>query len=105
MPTPGQDERDREERDGGGAEALAFITPEAVSAHPRQARRAVRATWPDTVREITASGSRLRVLITSEHAPELVAEIPRQAATELGLAGGTPVFTSVKATETTIVAV
>ena len=85
-----------------------------------------RNVWPGTVREITAGGSRLRVLIAPgppawepavpgasggpgvsapAHGPGLVAEITTQAAAELGLEDGTEVFTSVKATETTVVAV
>ncbi|WP_432072830.1 ABC transporter permease [Streptomyces wuyuanensis] len=86
-----------------GTEALAIIAPEAVSLHPERPSGSPRNVWPGTVREITASGSRLRVLITSEAAPELVAEITPQAAAELGLADGTAVWTSVKATETTLV--
>ncbi|WP_019884122.1 ABC transporter permease [Streptomyces purpureus] len=87
-----------------GTDALAIIAPEAVSVHRDRPGGSPRNVWPGTVREITASGSRLRVLITSERAPDLVAEITPQAATELGLADGTEVWTSVKATETTIVA-
>ncbi|GGX47269.1 ABC transporter permease [Streptomyces chryseus] len=87
-----------------GADALAIIAPEAVSVHREKPGGSPRNVWPGTVREITASGSRLRVLITSEHAPDLVAEITPQAAAELGLADGTSVWTSVKATETTVVA-
>ncbi|GAA2956212.1 hypothetical protein GCM10020227_24170 [Streptomyces flavovirens] len=63
-----------------------------------------RNVWPGTVREITTSGSRLRVLITSDEAPDLVAEITPQAVTELRLAEGADVWTSVKATEATVVA-
>lgn len=87
-----------------GTEALAVIAPEAVSVHRERPGGSPRNVWPGTVREITASGSRLRVLITSEEAPDLVAEITPQAAAELGLADGTPVWTSVKATEATVVA-
>ncbi|MGW7056086.1 ABC transporter permease [Streptomyces sp. NPDC054887] len=87
-----------------GTDALAIIAPEAVSVHRERPTGSPRNVWPGTVREITASGSRLRVLITSEHAPDLVAEITPQAAAELGLADGTSVWTSVKATETTVVA-
>ncbi|WP_431040904.1 ABC transporter permease [Streptomyces sp. P1-3] len=86
-----------------GTSALAVIAPEAVSVHRDKPGGSPRNVWPGTVREITASGSRLRVLITSDHAPDLVAEITPQAAAELGLADGTPVWTSVKATEATIV--
>ncbi len=63
-----------------------------------------RNVWRGTVREITAAGSRLRVLVASAQAPDLVAEITPQAAAELGLADGVEVWTSVKATEVTVVA-
>ncbi|UUN25088.1 ABC transporter permease [Streptomyces sp. FIT100] len=88
-----------------GTEGLAIIAPEAVSVHRDRPSGSPRNVWSGTVREITASGSRLRILITSDDAPDLVAEITPQAAAELGLADGTPVWTSVKATETTLVAV
>ncbi|MGX1885905.1 ABC transporter permease [Streptomyces sp. NPDC055287] len=87
-----------------GTEALAIIAPEAVSVHREKPTGSPRNVWPGTVREITASGSRLRVLITSDRAPDLVAEITPQAAAELGLGDGTSVWTSIKATETTVVA-
>ncbi|GAA2618966.1 ABC transporter permease [Streptomyces vastus] len=87
-----------------GTEALAIIAPEAVAVHRERPSGSPRNVWPGTVREITASGSRLRVLITSDRAPDLVAEITPQAAAELELADGTSVWTSVKATEATLVA-
>ncbi|MFF8833753.1 ABC transporter permease [Streptomyces sp. NPDC015131] len=87
-----------------GTEALAVIPPEAVSVHRERPGGSPRNVWSGTVREITASGSRLRVLITSGEAPDLVAEVTPQAAAELGLADGVPVWTSVKATEATVVA-
>ncbi|MER5202556.1 ABC transporter permease [Streptomyces sp. NPDC002825] len=86
-----------------GAPALAIVAPEAVSVHREKPAGSPRNVWPGTVREITASGSRLRVLVTSDDVPDLVAEITPQAAAELGLADGVPVWTSVKATETTVV--
>ncbi|MBV1936584.1 ABC transporter permease [Streptomyces sp. BV286] len=86
-----------------GTLALAIIAPEAVSVHRDRPTGSPRNVWPGTVREITASGSRLRVLIGSDRAPDVVAEITPQAAAELGLADGVPVWTSVKATETTVV--
>jgi molybdate transport system permease protein len=86
------------------AEALAIIAPEAVSVHRERPGGSPRNVWPGTVREVTSSGSRLRLLITSEEAPDLVAEVTPQAAAELGLADGVPVWTSVKATEVTVVA-
>ncbi|GAB2978113.1 hypothetical protein GCM10023080_049010 [Streptomyces pseudoechinosporeus] len=86
-----------------GTEALAIIAPEAVAVHRERPSGSPRNVWPGTIREITATGSRLRVLITSDRAPDVVAEITPQAATELGLADGASVWTSIKATETTVV--
>ena len=87
-----------------GTEALAIIAPEAVSVHRERPGGSPRNVWPGTVREVTSSGSRLRLLIASDEAPDLVAEVTPQAAAELGLADGVPVWTSVKATEVTVVA-
>ncbi|RPK62562.1 putative 2-aminoethylphosphonate import ATP-binding protein PhnT [Streptomyces sp. ADI96-02] len=86
-----------------GAEALAVVAPEAVSVHRERPTGSPRNVWPGTVREITAGGSRLRLLITSAEAPDLVAEITPQAAAELGIADGTDVWTGIKATEVTVV--
>ncbi|MCB5166741.1 ABC transporter permease [Streptomyces bambusae] len=86
-----------------GAAALAIIAPEAVAVHRERPGGSPRNVWPGTVREITAVGSRLRLLITSASAPDLVAEITPSAAAELGLAEGAAVWTSVKATEVTLV--
>ncbi|NED10613.1 TOBE domain-containing protein, partial [Streptomyces sp. SID9124] len=87
-----------------GAPALAVIAPEAVSVHRDKPTGSPRNVWPGTVREITSGGSRLRVLVGSEQAPDLVAEITPQSAAELSLADGAAVWTSVKATEVTLVA-
>lgn len=86
-----------------GTEALAVIAPEAVSVHRERPTGSPRNVWPGTVREITSGGSRLRLLITSAEAPDLVAEITPQAAAELSIADGTEVWTGVKATEVTVV--
>ncbi|MER8097303.1 ABC transporter permease [Streptomyces goshikiensis] len=86
-----------------GVPALAIIAPEAVSVHRERPAGSPRNVWPGTVREITALGSRLRVLIGSAEAPDLVAEITPDAGAELGLADGVRVWTSVKATEITLV--
>ncbi|MFD7028659.1 ABC transporter permease [Streptomyces sp. NPDC059917] len=87
-----------------GTPALAIIAPEAVSIHRDRPGGSPRNVWPGTIREITAVGGRLRVLVASAEAPDLVAEITPDAAAELGLADGAPVWTSVKATEVTLVA-
>ncbi|MFJ5227300.1 ABC transporter permease [Streptomyces sp. NPDC088400] len=86
-----------------GERVLAIIAPEAVSVHLERPGGSPRNVWRGTVREITALGSRLRVLITSDEAPDLIAEITPGAAAELGLAEGVSVWTSVKATEVTLV--
>ncbi|MEL5954132.1 ABC transporter permease [Streptomyces sp. CLV115] len=86
-----------------GTAALAIIAPEAVSVHHDRPGGSPRNIWPGTVRELTAVGSRLRVVIASAEAPDLVAEITPEAATELGLVEGAAVWTSVKATEVTVV--
>ncbi|MGW6528294.1 ABC transporter permease [Streptomyces venezuelae] len=86
-----------------GAPALAVIAPEAVSLHREKPAGSPRNVWPGVVREITTAGSRLRVLVTSGEAPDLVAEITPQAAVELGLVEGAEVWTSVKATEVSVV--
>ncbi|MEU3772491.1 ABC transporter permease [Streptomyces sp. NPDC032472] len=86
-----------------GAAALAIIGPEAVSVHRDRPGGSPRNVWPGTVREITAVGSRLRVLVSPAEAPDLVAEITPEAAAELGLVDGSKVWTSVKATEVSLV--
>ncbi|RSS41335.1 molybdate ABC transporter permease subunit [Streptomyces sp. WAC07061] len=86
-----------------GAQALAIIAPEAVSLHRDRPGGSPRNVWRGTVREVTSAGSRLRVLVASAGAPDLVAEITPEAAAELGVADGAPVWTSVKATEVTLV--
>ncbi len=86
-----------------GSRALAIIAPEAVSVHLDKPAGSPRNIWSGTVREITSAGSRLRVLVTSHQAPDLVAEITPSAALELGLADGVSVWTSVKATEVSLV--
>lgn len=86
-----------------GVPALAIIAPEAVSLHRERPGGSPRNAWPGVVREVTASGSRLRVLVGSEQVPDLVAEITPEAAAELGVADGVAVWTGVMATEVTTV--
>ncbi|MFI6054986.1 ABC transporter permease [Streptomyces violascens] len=86
-----------------GSRALAIIAPESVSVHRKRPDGSPRNVWSGTVREITASGSRLRVLIGSAESPDLIAEVTPQAAAELGLVEGAAVWSSVKATEVTLV--
>ncbi|WP_424215145.1 ABC transporter permease [Streptomyces sp. BI20] len=86
-----------------GTEALAIISPEAVSLYARRPVGSARNLWECEVREITASGSRLRVLLTSADTPDLIAEITPGAAAELDLHDGARVWAGVKATEITVV--
>ncbi|EHM28079.1 putative ABC transporter ATPase and permease component [Streptomyces sp. W007] len=86
-----------------GSEALAVIAPEAVSVHRERPTGSPRNVWPGTVREITSGGSRLRLLITSAEAPTWSRRSTPGAAAELGIADGSTVWTSVKATEATVV--
>ncbi|MEU7132229.1 ABC transporter permease [Streptomyces sp. NPDC046261] len=76
---------------------LAVIPPEAVSLHTSRPTGSPRNVWPGTVRELTAQGGRMRVLVDGE--PDVVAEITPSAAADLALAEGTAVWVSVKATE------
>ncbi|MEU4682144.1 ABC transporter permease [Streptomyces xinghaiensis] len=84
-----------------GSRVLAVVGPEAVSLHTRRPSGSPRNVWRGTVREIGAQGGRLRVLIDAE--PDVVAEITPQAAADLALGEGSPVWVGVKATEVTFV--
>ncbi|MFD3656853.1 ABC transporter permease [Streptomyces sp. NPDC058620] len=86
-----------------GTDALAVIAPEAVSLHRNPPEGSPRNVYPGTVREITALGSRLRILVDCEGVPGLVGEITPAAAAELGLREGSAVFAGIKATEVRLV--
>jgi molybdate transport system permease protein len=86
-----------------GTAALAVAGPEAVSLHRLRPSGSPRNVWQGQVRELTALGSRIRALVTSDGIDTL-AEITASAATELALAEGEFVWVSVKATEITLVA-
>ncbi|MFF5719022.1 ABC transporter permease [Streptomyces buecherae] len=102
-PAAGAAEKVGVEAVGEAGAALAIFGPEAVSLHRERPGGSPRNVWPGRVREITAVGSRLRVVLGSAQVPDLVAEITPAAAVELGLAEGTAVWASVKATEVTVV--
>ncbi|MBA0052674.1 molybdate ABC transporter permease subunit [Streptomyces sp. AJS327] len=86
-----------------GGRALAVVAPDAVSVFRRRPDGSPRNVWPGTVREITALGGRLRVVIVPESGPELIAEITSTAAAELRLAEGTHVWAVLKATQVTLI--
>ncbi|MFF4267544.1 hypothetical protein ACWGCK_11745 [Streptomyces virginiae] len=48
-------------------------------------------------------GSRLRILITSEWTPDLIAEITPRATADLALADGSDIWTGLRAAEVTLV--
>ncbi|MEU3961353.1 ABC transporter permease [Streptomyces buecherae] len=102
-PVGGAAEKVGAEAVGEAGAALAIFGPEAVSLHRERPGGSPRNVWPGRVREITVVGSRLRVVLGSARVPDLVAEITPAAAVELGLAEGTAVWASVKATEVTVV--
>lgn len=88
-----------------GAAALAVVAPEAVALHRARPSGSPRNVWRGTVRELAAHGARLRVLVSGDPgAPsDAVAEVTPAAAADLGLAEGSGVWLSVKATEITVV--
>lgn len=88
---------------GPGTHALAIIPPESVALHRERPSGSPRNVWSGTVREMTALGSRLRVLVDCDRAPGLIAEITPAAAAELGLREGSAVYAGVKATEVKLV--
>ncbi|GAA4675707.1 ABC transporter permease [Streptomyces youssoufiensis] len=102
-PAAGAAEKVGTEAVGEAGAALAIFGPEAVSLHRERPSGSPRNVWPGRVREITAVGSRLRVVLGSAEVPDLVAEITPAAAVELGLAEGSAAWASVKATEVAVV--
>ncbi|RCG22012.1 molybdate ABC transporter permease subunit [Streptomyces diacarni] len=86
-----------------GRNVLAVIAPEAVALHRERPQGSPRNVWAGTVREVTAVGSRMRVLVACRGRPDLVAEVTADAVAELGLEDGAAVFAGMKATEITLV--
>ncbi len=89
-----------------GTAALAVVGPEAVSLHRVEPSGSPRNVWQGRVRELTALGGRMRVLVAAPpESPglDVIAEVTTAAAADLALAEGGPVWVSVKATEITVV--
>ncbi|HEX6311076.1 MAG TPA: ABC transporter ATP-binding protein, partial [Acidimicrobiia bacterium] len=78
----------------------AVIHPRAVSLHTSRPEGSPRNVWATRVEGIDDEGERMRVQL-GEPMP-LVAEVTPSAAAELGLAPGSPVWVSVKATEVAV---
>ncbi|MEU1626248.1 ABC transporter permease [Streptomyces sp. NPDC020096] len=85
------------------ADALAVAGPEAVSLHRERPTGSPRNVWRGQVRELTALGARIRVLVTADGL-DAIAEITTAAAAELALSEGEEVWVSVKAAEITLTA-
>ncbi|MCM2577200.1 ABC transporter permease [Streptomyces meridianus] len=86
-----------------GERALAVVAPEAVTLYRSRPDGSPRNLRPGTVAEVTGVGSRLRILVVSDRAPDVVAEVTPSAVAELGLAEGVSVWTGIKATEVVVV--
>jgi len=88
---------------GHGAEVLAVVPAHAVTLSRTQPRGSARNSWPVVVRELVATGSRVR--IRCDGLPSVIAEVTTDAVAELALAEGVEAWASTKATEVTVVPV
>lgn len=77
--------------------AFAVVHPRAISLHRRQPEGSPRNVWPGDVGDLDFEGDRVRVQVGGP--VPLVAEVTPQAAAELRLAEGGPVWVTIKATE------
>ena len=75
----------------------------AVALSPDEPAGSVRNRWRGRVRGVTAHEARVRVVVDlDEPATAVIADVTPGAAADLGLAPGSPVWASVKATETVV---
>jgi molybdate transport system ATP-binding protein len=81
--------------------ALVTFSPSAVTLTTDEPTGSARNRWRAQVRRVVPTGDVLRVHV---HPPELVADVTPAAAAELGLAPGSEVWASVKATEVDVIA-
>jgi molybdate transport system ATP-binding protein len=81
-----------------GAVHVAF-PPTAVSLHPEPAAGSPRNSWPVTVTHLEQHAHTVRVRL--DGAPPVLADVTPATVAELRLAPGTPLYATVKATETT----
>ncbi|MFI0736992.1 ABC transporter permease [Streptomyces sp. NPDC021100] len=91
----------------GATAALAVAGPEAVTlsaSRPPEGGPECGNVWPGTVREVSAQGGRLRVLVAGgADGPDAVAELPPWAAAELRPVEGARVWVGVRAAAVTFV--
>jgi molybdate transport system ATP-binding protein len=97
---------DRIALDGGGeltaagagtGEVFAVIHPRAVALYRQPPDGTPRNLWRGVVGGLDPEGDRVRVRVDAM--PPIVAEITAAAAAEIGLASGSPIWVSIKATE------
>ena len=84
-------------------DVLAVVPAHAVTLSRTQPHGSARNTWPVVVRELVATGSRVR--IRCDGSPSVVAEVTAESVADLGLAEGVDAWASAKATEVTVVPV
>ncbi|HEU5034185.1 MAG TPA: ABC transporter ATP-binding protein [Mycobacteriales bacterium] len=84
-----------------GVAALAVVPAHAVTVHREEPDSSARNTWPVVVRDLVATGGRVR--LRCDGAPPVLAEVTPEAVADLRLADGAQVWASVKATEVTVV--
>lgn len=75
--------------------------PSAVTVSLARPEGSARLTWRGRVAGTTPHGDALRLLVTTEDGPELLADVTPAAAVDLGLTAGREVWLTVKATATT----
>ena len=86
--------------DAGRGDVLAVVHPRAVALHRRPPEGTPRNVWEGVAEGVDREGDRVRVRVGGPL--PVVAEVTAAAADELGLAGGGPVWVSIKATEITV---
>jgi len=84
----------------GQGDVFAVIHPRAVALYRSRPEGTPRNVWPGRAEDLDARDDRVRVRVTG--AIPLVAEVTQGAVRELGLAGGTEVWVSIKATEVSV---
>jgi molybdate transport system ATP-binding protein len=108
---PGSGEGTTVRLDGGGRVAVAeetagpvfvAVRPESVALYPARPQGSPRNVWPLRLVSATPHGSTVRCELDGE--VPLVADVTATAFAELGLAPGTPVWASVKASEVAVYA-
>lgn len=84
----------------GIGEVFAVIHPRAVALYKSRPEGTPRNVWAGRAEDLDARDDRVRVRVTG--AIPLVAEVTQGAVRELGLAGGSEVWVSIKATEVSV---